>query len=207
MKNYLFLLIALVLFSTVSFAQYGGAGYYEGGGFYFTKVPVANANLTGVSNTLPLMGPITGGGGYAVVKGIVLGGRGYGSVGLSYKVKNADVSYKFTGGQFDLGYVFLSKKKFSSFAYLGIGGTNYGILVENNTEDVIDFGTLQSPPNSEVSFVYSSFTLSPGLNFSMNFKVLSFGIDISYVFPIKGNYSAVLATFQLGLGGVAPSEK
>ncbi len=206
MKRFVFLAFSFVFAITFSFAQYGGAGYYQVGGFYFTKVPVANANLTGVSNTLPVMGPITGGGGYAVVKGIVLGGRGYGSVGLLKKVKNADVSYKFTGGQFDLGYVFLSKKKISSFAYLGIGGTHYGILVENNTQDVIDFGTLQSPPNSDVSFVYSSFTISPGLNFTLNFKILSVGLDVSYVYPIKGNYSALLASLQISVGGIVPKK-
>lgn len=197
------LLIISVLFASLSYAQFGGIFYFSVNEIYFTKQPVMNANLTGVNDVLPQMGTVFGGGGDMIVKGLVLGGLGYGSAMKTMKLNGADVSYTFAGGQFNLGYVLLTTKRLLSYIYLGIGGTNYGVEIENSTDSVINFGTLQAPPHSTVSYNYGGFTLSPGLNFSFMTKVLVFGLNVSYVYPTSGQYGGIIGSLRIGFGGAS----
>ena len=202
MKARILLIISLFVFS-LGYAQYGGIFYFSVNEVYFNKIPVMNANLTGINNTLPQMGTVFGGGSDMIIKGLVIGGLGYGGPVKKMNLNGADVRYNFAGGQFNLGYVLFTTKKLMSYLYLGIGGRNYGVEIENNTDTVINFGTLQAPPHSTVSFDYGGFTLSPGLNFSVMMKFLVIGLNVSYVYPTSKQYSGVVASLRIGFGGAS----
>ncbi len=202
MKTKILLIISLFVVS-LGYAQYGGIFYFSVDEIYFNKIPVMNANLTGVNNTLPQMGTVFGGGGDMIVKGLVIGGLGYGGPMKKMNINGAKVSYNFGGGQFNLGYVLFTTKKFLSYLYLGIGGASYGVEIENNADSVVSFGTLQAPPHSTVSYDYGGFTLSPGLNFSFMAKVLVIGLNVSYIYPTSKQYGGVLASLRIGFGGAS----
>ena len=209
MKTKVLLLTAVMFLSINVFAQYGGGGYFFAGYNYFVNVPTMNANITGFNNTLPQGMPMLGGGGYAIIKGVVIGGRGMGSsFEKEYNLQGVKAYYTYGGGEFNLGYVLLNKKSFMSFLYLGIGGFGYGAQLINKTGSSVDLGSVVIGDGAEVSFNYGSTTLSGGLSFNfLKLKGFSIGLDISYIYPFSTNNQSVMVGLTIGGLGVSNEEE
>ena len=208
MKTKLFALILSLFVAVSSFAQSGGGGYFFAGYNHFFYAPIMGANITGVNNRLPQGMPVIGGGGMAIINGVVIGGRG---VGNSF-VKALDLSgvkakYSFGGGEFNMGYVVLHSKSLLSFLYIGLGGYSYGVELENKSGQSVDLGSVIVGDGAKVSYEYGSFTLTGGLSIKM-VKVtgLDLGLDLSYVYPLKGQFQAMMIGVTFGSLGVMGSK-
>ncbi len=201
MKKILFLLSAMCVWLAAN-AQYGGAGYFTFGGFYFPQQQNLGTNITGVDAAYPQYGFTIGGGGYSVVKGVVLGGRGTGSIGSKFEVSGQKGEYTFGGGQFDFGYVILANKRFLSFLYLGIGGYTYGVKITNASDSQLDLGSVTIPARSTLSIDYGGFTLAPGFNFTVVRNAFGVSLDVSYIYWTASNTGAVTAGLSLSIGKV-----
>ncbi len=79
MKTRYFLILLGIFISLSMFAQSGGGGYFFVGYNHFFYAPIMGANITGVNNRLPQGMPVIGGGGMAIINGVVIGGRGVGN--------------------------------------------------------------------------------------------------------------------------------
>ncbi len=199
-----------LLVSLSVMAQSGGGGYFLSGAVYFPQIPQMTANINGVDNTLPQYMGMMGGGGFAIIKGLVIGGRGVGGAFTKkMNVNGVKAEYSFGGGEFNLGRVILHRKSLLSFLYMGIGGYDYGVELENSTAGDVDLGSVTIPAGAKVNFEYSSFTLTGGLAIKYTrVKGFDLGLDVSYVYPFGQNYQAVMIGITLGgLGTTPPKEK
>ncbi len=206
--KFVFLFVGLLLSLSVM-AQSGGGGYFLIGSVYFPQIPQMTANVNGVNNTLPQYMGMMGGGGFAIIKGLVIGGRGAGGAFTKkLNVNGVKAEYSFGGGEFNLGRVILHSKSVLSFLYLGIGGYDYGVELENKTDADVNLGSVIVPSGSKVNFEYGSFTLTGGLAIKyIRLKGLDLGLNVSYVYPFRQNYQTVMVGITLGSLGVTPPKE
>ena len=104
---------------------------------------------------------LLGGGGYAHIDRIVLGGSGWGGTqSVSADVRIVRVSIG--GGMFEAGYSLLTWEHLIVTPMLGIGGSGYSITVEGLYYPE-DFGEFLEQPGPVSSVGFSGFTLAPEL--------------------------------------------
>ena len=196
-----------VLLSANLFAQYGGGGFFFKAWNHFTVAPVMNANFTGVNNTLPANVFVLGGGGFSVIKGFIVGGRGFGG-GFVKALDNPDVdgTYSFGGGEFNFGRTVYYNKSLFSYVYLGLGGYVYGVDFKNLSDQNVDLGSVVLYKGMNASFDFGSFTVSGGLavNF-LFFKGFELGLDFSYHYSTKKDFQSVMLGLTVGGFGLGMS--
>lgn len=122
----LHVLIAISLLAAGG-GSFGGFGGFIGGG-QFPAIDEVNSVLS--DHGIPeISSPVfsTGGGGYALIGNIFIGGSGYGGKATS-KTSNLTVETSIGGGAFEFGYQRLLLRSLLGYVFLGIGG--YGITME-----------------------------------------------------------------------------
>jgi hypothetical protein len=230
----LFLLVFYFLSSTnIAFAISGGIGYFSFGLGYGTNFSDMNKILK--NETFPTISPggiQWGGGGFAVIKNITIGGEGYGFFVLSQpEAKDLKVSFSGGFGTFNLGYVVYNTKSFILSPFIGIGGGSNSITVQEKTGETIHFDKelLEGKKLKESRVSRGIFALSLGLGGNLltlgkrtdeGFAGLILGFRLGYIFEpfgskwkigdseVKGipssfSLSRVFFNITIGGGGVA----
>ena len=121
----------------------GGIGYFSFGPAYGTGFSDMNSLLDkkGFPTASPF-GMQWGGGGFGIIRNIIVGGEGYGFFVLSQpESKNLSLRMNFGGGfgTFNFGYVVYNTKSFILFPFIGIGGGSNSITVQEKTGETIHF--------------------------------------------------------------------
>ena len=141
------------------------------GGFGCFGPTVGIVNFSGLDDALAT-GGITrklgsmqwgfGGGGYAIIDRVVIGGSGWGS---SQTVGSNDLraTVEISGAEFDLGYVLYSQRHLLVAPVLGIGGSGYTIELQKISGMPPTFDSLLQNPGYTSKVSFSSLTLSPQL--------------------------------------------
>jgi hypothetical protein len=197
----LFLLVFYFLSSTnIAFAISGGIGYFSFGLGYGTNFSDMNKILK--NETFPTISPggiQWGGGGFAVIKNITIGGEGYGFFVLSQpEAKDLKVSFSGGFGTFNLGYVVYNTKSFILSPFIGIGGGSNSITVQEKTGETIHFDKelLEGKKLKESRVSRGIFALSLGLGGNLltlgkrtdkGFAGLILGFRLGYIFEPFGS--------------------
>lgn len=135
-----------------------------------------------------------GGGGWAHIGRVVLGGSGWGG-SQTVSGESVLVRVDLAGGQFEAGYSVLKMKHCIITPMLGIGGSGYDIRVENqqnlprNFEEFLN----RAGPTSTIGF--TGFTLTPEVMFT--FPISFFGLQL------KAGYGFTPGTPEWEFGGGA----
>jgi len=133
-----------------------------------------------------------GGGGFAIIDRVVIGGSGWGSsqtVGSDSLRATVEIS----GAEFDLGYQLFSLKRLLVAPILGIGGSGYTIELQKLSDAPLTFGQLLENPGRTSKVSFSGLTLSPQLMIT---------VPISFVgLQLRGGYCYTPMNPQWGLEG------
>jgi hypothetical protein len=133
-----------------------------------------------------------GGGGFALINRVVIGGSGWGS---SQTVGSDDLraTVGIAGGEFDLGYQIFSVKHLLIAPVLGIGGGGYTIDLQDTSDVPTNFHQLLENPGLTSKISFSGLTLSPQLMVT---------VPISFVgVQLRGGYCYTPANPEWGLEG------
>jgi hypothetical protein len=103
-----------------------------------------------------------GGGGYAIIDRVIIGGSGWGG-SQTVGSENLRATVELSGGEFDLGYQVYSLKHLLIAPVLGIGGSGYTIELQKLSEGPLTFGQLLEDPGRTSKVSFSGLTLSPQL--------------------------------------------
>ncbi len=133
-----------------------------------------------------------GGAAFAIVNRVVIGGSGWGS---SQTVGTGDfrATVEIAGGEFELGYQFLSLEHLLIAPVLGIGGGGYTIELQRVSNAPLTFDQLLQNPGRTSQVAFSRLNLSPQLLVT---------VPISFVgFQLRGGYCYTPANPEWGLRG------
>jgi hypothetical protein len=133
-----------------------------------------------------------GGGGFALIDRVVIGGSGWGS-SQTVGSDSLRATIQIAGGEFDLGYQVFSIKHLLIAPVLGIGGGGYTIELQKLSGAPLTFGQLLQEPGRTSTVSFSSLTLSPQLMVT---------IPISFVgVQLRGGYCYTPMTPEWALQG------
>ncbi len=193
--------IAVSLLAGLLLASVAVAAPPVNGGFGCVGPTVGIVDFSGLDNALAA-GSITqklgsmqwgfGGGAFALVNRVVIGGSGWGS---SQTVGSNDLraTVEIASGEFDLGYQVFSMKHLLIAPVLGIGGGGYTIELQKLSGMPLTFDSLLKNPGYTSKVSFSSLTLSPQLMVT---------VPISFVgVQLRGGYCYTPTTPQWGLEG------
>ena len=103
-----------------------------------------------------------GGGGFALINRVVIGGSGWGS-SQTVGSDSLRATVGIAGGEFDLGYQIFSVKHLLIAPVLGIGGGGYTIELQKLSDAPGTFENLLKNPGRTSKVSFSGLTLSPQL--------------------------------------------
>lgn len=176
--------------------QGGGRGYFMFGG---SKIDIENLN-SGLENagysTFSDRFISFGGGGYGIIKRIIIGGEGHGLIGEEATNESTKTSISGGYGFFDVGYLLYSTDAFNLYPLLGIGGGGVNLkIVERSTpsfEDVLE------NPNRNAELSTGGFLIDLGFGADYLYKLgedegeeggLALGLRMGYTLtPIKSSW-------------------
>uniref|UniRef100_A0A7C4YHA1 Outer membrane protein beta-barrel domain-containing protein n=1 Tax=candidate division WOR-3 bacterium TaxID=2052148 RepID=A0A7C4YHA1_UNCW3 len=190
-----FMLFLLFAFASFGMTSGGGGGYFIG----FDGIDFGNLNnfLSGQGfGKLEKYIFSEGGGGYAKIGNIMIGGSGFGfSDDISSNNYLCKVSFSYGG--FEAGYSFLSIRDFNLFALFGVGSGNLTLRIDERFSPPVFDSVFLSP--GRTSIIYSTYTVLKGeigldylLAFGKSGKSgggLLFGIRAGYIYsPTKPDW-------------------
>jgi len=133
-----------------------------------------------------------GGGGFALIDRVVIGGSGWGS-SQTVGPDSLRATVEIAGGEFDLGYQVFSMKHLLIAPVLGIGGGGYTIELQKTSEAPQNFNQLLENPGRTSKVSFSGLTLSPQLMIT---------VPISFVgLQLRGGYCYAPTNPEWGLEG------
>jgi hypothetical protein len=116
-----------------------------------------------------------GGGGWAHIGRVVLGGSGWGG-SQTVSGESVLVRVDVTGGQFEAGYSVLKLRHCIITPMLGIGGSGYDITIENQQSLPRNFEEFLQKPGPTNTIGFTGFTLTPEL--VLTFPISFFGFQL-----------------------------
>ena len=166
MTRYVTSLLSLALVAATAFAAppiNGGFGCFGPvvGFADFSGLDDAFATA-GITRKLGSMHWGFGGGGFALVNRVVIGGSGWGG-SQTVGSNNLRAKVEIGSGEFDLGYQVFSMKHLLIAPVLGIGGGGYTIELQKLSDTPQTFGDLLQNPGRTSKVSFSGLTLSPQL--------------------------------------------
>jgi len=137
-----------------------------------------------------------GGGGHFQIKRFILGGEGQGF--LASKAANDNFSTYGTGGYgfFNFGLAIYQKKRFSSYALLGLGGGGYSIDISENGN--ADFNNIMAGNFKQIHLTSGGFLMnfSLGTDFFVSGNAnddgvggISIGLRFGYTLALSNSWS------------------
>jgi len=193
-----------------SSTNYGGYGGFMLGGAQ-TDLKDLNSSLKSHGyREFDNLALTTGGGGWGVIKNLLIGGEGHSFYGLSNSgvATNSGLRYKMNlkmdYGAFDLGYIFFSNRDFNSFVMGGIGHSSVELRITEDTPDL--FGNLLDNPKRDLILEKETFLVDVAIggNYLYHFgPVLFLGVKTGYIFAFDrdGNENNILDTPSFGSTG------
>jgi hypothetical protein len=202
----------------------GGYGYFTPGIVSLDMVPL-NAYLTpnGFSETSDLNFTL-GGGGFIIVRNFILGGEGHSVISQELASPDQNVNLQGGWGQFNIGYVALSRRGFLLYPKLGIGGYNHQMTIRSagatpSVDDVFSDGDYSGTELIRQGLLLSG---AVGMQFMPGFDEsagsgLTFGLEVGYNYAATENawtayetalaggpamnMTGIFARLQIGFGG------
>jgi hypothetical protein len=194
--------VSILLSASTHAATGGGQGSGEGRGYLMLGASMMDLN--DFNERLQERGyPIfsdhlfsVGGGGHAIINGIVLGGEGHGFITRETTRGGEKVSFACGYGFFDLGYLVYSAGGLHVYPLLGLGGGTMSLkIVESGTpsfDDVLD------DPGRTAELVTGGLLVNVAIGSDYLLKIgadeegeggFVFGLRAGYTFsPIKGDW-------------------
>ncbi|HHG86326.1 MAG TPA: hypothetical protein ENJ82_16365 [Bacteroidetes bacterium] len=202
----------------------GGYGYFSLG---YTQLDLGPTNtfMNGVNYSDFANNHITiGGGGFVMVKNLILGGEGHSL--LSQEAKSTQQNALLSGGwgQFQIGYIVLARRGFILYPRFGVGRYNHSLLLTNtagNSTNVNDFlnGNFNGTEIIRKGMLLSGelgFEFMPGFDENSG-SGLTFGLNVGYNYAASSNawtayqvelqngpdlnMSGIYARLRIGFGG------
>ncbi|MBN2829362.1 MAG: hypothetical protein JXR56_03455 [Candidatus Cloacimonetes bacterium] len=183
-KNVLLLILSITI--TLSFAQrtkavYGGFGWFESG-IQLTDLENLNNELKTVYGTDLNETFITyGGGGFGVMKNLMIGGEGKGFQTNSASGNNTSITITGGYGLFDVGYVVYHNRKLSVFPKIGFGAG--GLTLETADKDS-EFGDALSL-GSTSTMTYDTYLLDAGFGLLYQVSNWMLGLRAGYLYALS----------------------
>ena len=163
--------IYTIFFAYPAFASGGGFGGFTVSG---SSINVSDLNSAFQNSKYPELSRnlfMLGGGGFALVNHLLIGGEGFGG-SSTVESESVKTSYSVGGGFFNLGYVLPVLKAVNIYPIVGVGGVGHSLSFRPRLFDVTFSDLLRNP--SRVS------SISAG-SFALNFS-----LAIHIVEPFKG---------------------
>lgn len=154
----LFIIVISVLFINADALNGGFGGPIIGG--YYTDYSSINASLASVGMELKQMYYQTGGGGYGIINGLLIGGYGY-SATQNINTSTLNLNYELSGGFFEIGRVW-DLKFIAAGPYMKLGSGSE-IIKLKPVADPIDFDSLLVNPGRTSELSRSGFEAGAGL--------------------------------------------
>jgi len=184
-RRTLFALLTLVLVAGTAFGrskpQSGGIGWFGPTLAFVDPKPLNDALSARFTPTKSLGSSLWGfgGGGYALIERVVIGGSGWGG-DQYFESESLNAKVTLGGGEFDMGYAVVSIPHLIIAPMLGIGGTSYDVELSRRGELPLSFDDLLQMQGLTSKVSTTSFSLNPHL-------VLT--IPISFVgLQLRGGY-------------------
>ncbi len=185
MKQSATLLLALAL---LGFSGIASARAWSGGFGYFGPM-LAMTDVDGFNEVFAQNGFgeldqlywLIGGGGYALVNRVIIGGSGAGG---SQAVSSGSVRCRVEmgGGQFELGYAPLITKHLFVGAALGIGAWGYTVTLEPTSGDELNLDSLLARPGRTSQASASRMTMTPELIVHIPISFAGVQLKAGYLF-------------------------
>jgi hypothetical protein len=142
-----------------------------------------------------------GGGGYALIDRIVIGGSGWGG-DQYFESDSLNAKVSFAGGEFDLGYAVLSIPHLIVAPMLGIGGAGYDVELARRGDLPSTFDEMIQARGLTSRVSTSSFSLNPHLMVTVPISFVGLQLRGGYVYtPAQGQWQ--MADGQALLSGPA----
>ncbi len=122
-----------------------------------------------------------GGGGYAFIDRIVIGGSGWGG-SQSVSSDSLRVRVNIEGGQFEAGYSLVTMRHFVATPMLGIGGSGYTVTIRHLLGDICNFGELLESPGYTSGISFSEFTLTPEIVITIPVRFIGLQLKTGYAY-------------------------
>jgi hypothetical protein len=139
-----------------------------------------------------------GGGGYAIIDRMVMGGSGWGG-SQTVGSDNLRATVEIAGGEFDLGYQVFAMEHLLIAPMFGIGGGGYTVELQALSTDPLTFDSLLAHPGRTSTVSFSSLTLSPQLMITVPITLIGFQLRGGYC------YTPANPQWQLKGGGTLSS--
>ena len=174
----------------------GGRGYFMCGGS-IVDIDALNSRLEGkgyskFSDSFFSLG----GGGYAVINRVIIGGEGHGLIGRDETSGNYKTSLSAGYGFFDLGYIVYSTGYLNVYPLLGLGGG--GINFKIVEREAPSFDEVLDDPKRSIELSTGGFLLNVALGTDYLLKLgedeegeggFVFGLRVGYTLaPVKGDW-------------------
>jgi len=166
----------------------GGQGYFIIGQNTFD---ISNLNSALILKNYPSLSDkflSIGGGGYGVVKKLLIGGEGIASVGNTLTNNNYKLTSMGACGFFNLGYVIHRKNNLIIYPAIGIGGGIISLKISDTSQTTFD--TILNTPQRNVELIKGAFLGKISLGSDWQIKPspdakpsLIIGCRIGYIFP------------------------
>ncbi|MEO0101551.1 MAG: PDZ domain-containing protein [candidate division WOR-3 bacterium] len=129
-----------------------------------------------------------GGGGWAQVGKVTIGGFGFGG-SQSVASDSLAIDADFGAGFFEVGYIPITIKFFNPRFLLGIGGGGFTFFLKPNKIPPTNFEDLIKNPNFGAKITKGGFALSPGLSLDFPISFIGFSLKGGYIFfPGKSSW-------------------
>ncbi len=186
-----FAALALVLFVAAPAVCFGRTW---GGGFGYFGPTVGMTDVDGLNQVFSRNGYISefssmhwlmGGGGYALINRVVIGGSGAGGT-QSIASNNTRCRLEIGGGHFEVGYMPLVMKHLFLGPALGIGGWSYSLTLEPTAGDVQNLDSLLAHPGRTSQVSLSRLTLTPEIIVHVPISFVGVQLKAGYTYAPTG---------------------
>ncbi|MGQ9707919.1 MAG: hypothetical protein ACUVUR_03465 [bacterium] len=178
-----FLLLVFVIAAAVARGTAGGYGCF---GPSLSLINYDDINASLARNRVKKLSSqhwLFGGGGYALVNRVIIGGAGWaGTQTVASESLNLFCRVNYGGGEFRAGYTVLDIKHLIIAPSLGIGGGGYSINLGPYNQTVPNFDSLLNHPGRTSTVNLSGFTLNPQLAIIIPITFLGLEIRGGYNF-------------------------
>ncbi len=187
----------MIILTLISAA--GGMGGFTAGASFWDNSSVSSRLEAQGYDPLSSYGLVMGGGGYALMGHLLMGGSGFGVNYSKSESDSATAELSLGGGFFEIGWLFSPTDWFWIYPTMGIGSVGYGLhLVPVRGEQ--DFDSLLTDPRYSATLTGGGFSATGALNTQFNIPMATGeggGAIIGVV--IKGQiiYSPMMGDWQI----------
>ncbi len=170
---------------------FGGMGY-GAAGVMVGPITGASAHLEralGDDGALGGLGWQLGGGGKALLWGLVIGGKGFFLAYPETATARGSASLRGGGGGFDLGYAVVHRADLIVVPFVGIGGIGFDLSVANITDEPLSFGSEEIAGGEDGDFSGGFWYLEGGVG-AHRFTMRNGGPELGLEVGVMASFSS-----------------